>query len=74
LLRVHRNALVARHAVRALERRRLQDDDDEGDDAEPGWALQVAVTAEWLAVSRRQVQPVLRSPAAMPLIDRWMPR
>lgn len=58
VLRVHRNALVARHAVRALERRRLQDDDDEGDDAEPGWALQVAATGEWLAVSRRQVSAV----------------
>ena len=58
VLRVHRNALVARHAVRALERRRLQDEDDEGDDAEPGWALQVAATGEWLAVSRRQVSAV----------------
>ena len=64
VLRVHRNALVARHAVRALERRRLQDDDDEGDDAEPGWALQVAVTAEWLAVSRRQVSAVREALAA----------
>jgi len=64
VLRVHRNALVARHAVRALERRRLQDEDDEGDDAEPGWALQVAVTAEWLAVSRRQVSAVREALAA----------
>jgi two-component system response regulator AlgR len=56
VLRVHRNALVARHAVRALERRRLADGDDEGNDI--GWAVQVAATGEWLAVSRRQVSAV----------------
>lgn len=56
VLRIHRNALVARHAVRALERRRLADADDEGD--EVGWAVQVASTGEWLAVSRRQVSAV----------------
>jgi two-component system response regulator AlgR len=56
LLRVHRNALVARHAVRALERRRLADAEDEGD--EVGWAVQVAPVGEWLAVSRRQVTAV----------------
>ena len=55
-LRVHRNALVARRAVRALERRTLvgEGDDDGGD----GWAVQVAPLDEWLAVSRRQVAAV----------------
>jgi two-component system response regulator AlgR len=56
-LRVHRNALVARDAVRALERRRLADSDDDGEN-EMGWAVQVAATGEWLAVSRRQVSAV----------------
>ena len=45
-LRIHRNAIVARAAVRALERRST----DEGE----GWAVQVAPTGEWLDVSRRQ--------------------
>jgi two-component system response regulator AlgR len=56
VLRIHRNALVARHALRALERRRLADSEDEGD--EFGWAVQVAPVGEWLAVSRRQVSAV----------------
>jgi len=56
VLRVHRNALVARLAVRALERRKLADSDEEGN--EIGWAVQVAATGEWLAVSRRQVAAV----------------
>jgi two-component system response regulator AlgR len=50
-LRVHRNALVARRAVRALEKR-APDGDEEG------WAVQVSATGEWLAVSRRQVSAV----------------
>ncbi len=56
VLRVHRNALVARVAVRALERRKLADSDDEGN--EISWAVQVAATGEWLAVSRRQIAAV----------------
>jgi two-component system response regulator AlgR len=48
-LRVHRNALVARRAIRALELH-----NDEGD----GWAVRVAPLDEWLAVSRRQVAAV----------------
>jgi two-component system, LytTR family, response regulator AlgR len=56
VLRVHRNALVARQAVRALERRKLADSEEEGN--EIGWAVQVAATGEWLAVSRRQVSAV----------------
>jgi two-component system response regulator AlgR len=59
VLRIHRNALVARAAVRALERRKLADDDDEGGAAgEIGWAVHVAATDEWLPVSRRQVAAV----------------
>jgi two-component system response regulator AlgR len=55
-LRVHRNALVARDAVRALERRTLPADGD--DEAGEGWAVRVAPVDEWLAVSRRQVAAV----------------
>jgi two-component system, LytTR family, response regulator AlgR len=51
-LRVHRNALVAKRAIRALERHAL-----EGEDAE-GWAVRVAPLDEWLAVSRRQMAAV----------------
>jgi two-component system response regulator AlgR len=58
MLRIHRNALVARAAVRALERRKLADADDEADGAEVGWAVQVAATGEWLTVSRRQAGAV----------------
>ena len=48
-LRVHRNALVARRAIRALELR--------GDELD-GWAVRVAPLDEWLAVSRRQLAAV----------------
>lgn len=48
-LRVHRNALVAQHAVRALERH------GEADDA---WVVRVGPVDEWLAVSRRQLAAV----------------
>ena len=48
-IRVHRNALVARRAIRALE---LRDADADG------WAVRVAPLDEWLAVSRRQVAAV----------------
>jgi two-component system response regulator AlgR len=48
-LRVHRNALVARPAIRELE---LRNEDGEG------WAVRVAPLGEWLAVSRRQVAAV----------------
>lgn len=51
-LRVHRNALVAKQAIRALERRLLGGDDGEG------WAVRVAPLDEWLAVSRRQLPAV----------------
>ena len=55
-LRVHRNALVARAAVRALQRRRgaVGSDDQAGEH----WAVQLQPTGEWLAVSRRQLAAV----------------
>jgi len=56
VIRVHRNALVARRAVRALERRVVAGAEDEG--GEVGWAVQVAPLGEWLSVSRRQVSAV----------------
>jgi len=59
-LRVHRNALVALGAVRALERRTGA---DAGDMVEEGWFLQVA-NGDWLAVSRRQVAAVREALAA----------
>ena len=56
MLRIHRNALVARTAVTKLERRAPSDGAGDGD-AE-GWAVQVGATQEWLAVSRRQLTQV----------------
>jgi two-component system, LytTR family, response regulator AlgR len=50
-LRIHRNALVARRAVRALEKHY---DPEEGD----GWALRLNGIDEVLAVSRRQLSAV----------------
>jgi two-component system response regulator AlgR len=47
-VRIHRNALVARDAIRALVR---QHDPEEGD----GWAVRLAGVEETLLVSRRQV-------------------
>jgi two-component system response regulator AlgR len=55
-LRVHRNALVARRAVRALERRAIAGEGE--DDGGEGWAVCMAPVGEWLAVSRRQVAAV----------------
>jgi two-component system, LytTR family, response regulator AlgR len=58
-LRVHRNALVARSAVRALERRVVAGEgNEEGGEAGEGWAVCIAPVDEWLAVSRRQVVAV----------------
>jgi two-component system response regulator AlgR len=54
-IRVHRNALVAKRAVRALERRVIAGGDDEGGES---WAVRVAPVDEWLAVSRRQATAV----------------
>ena len=54
-IRVHRNALVAKRAVRALERRAIAGADEEGGES---WAVRVAPVDEWLAVSRRQATAV----------------
>ncbi|MDP3702722.1 MAG: LytTR family DNA-binding domain-containing protein [Hylemonella sp.] len=56
-MRVHRNALVARWAVRALEK---HDDPEEGE----GWAVRLSGTDELLAVSRRQLSAVREAIAA----------
>ncbi len=56
-LRVHRNALVARRAVRALEKHY---DPEEGD----GWAVRLNGIDEVLAVSRRQLGAVREALAA----------
>jgi len=50
-VRIHRNALVARHAIRALEKHR---DPQEGE----VWAVRLHGLAQWLTVSRRQVSVV----------------
>lgn len=58
-LRIHRNALVARRLVRALEKHY---DDEEGE----GWAVRLQGVEEALLVSRRQlaaVRELLSSPA-----------
>jgi two-component system response regulator AlgR len=55
-LRIHRNALVARRAVRALERRLVAAAGE--DEAGEGWAVRLDGVDEWLAVSRRQVAAV----------------
>lgn len=59
-IRIHRNALVARRAIRALELRVVEGDGGPGREAEAveGWAVRVAPLDEWLAVSRRQVAAV----------------
>jgi two-component system response regulator AlgR len=55
-LRVHRNALVAKRAVRALERRAIAGESVE--EGYEGWGVCMAPVNEWLAVSRRQVAAV----------------
>jgi two-component system, LytTR family, response regulator AlgR len=62
-VRIHRNALVARNAVRALQRRRGDASSiDEGQGEH--WAVQLQPTGEWLAVSRRQLAAVREALAA----------
>jgi two-component system response regulator AlgR len=58
-VRVHRNALVARAAIRALERY------DDGEDAE-GWALRLDGIPEPVVVSRRQLAAVREALKDMP--------
>lgn len=62
-LRVHRNALVAKSAVRELERHAIAGE-EAGEAGEPGWAVRIAHVDEWLAVSRRQVAAVREALAA----------
>jgi len=58
-VRIHRNALVAKAAVRALERRCMPAADAGiGAPATETWAVRVAPLDEWLAVSRRQLAAV----------------
>lgn len=62
-LRIHRNALVARWAVRELERHAATnfgelDGGEPGADSGDSWAVRVVHVDEWLAVSRRQVAAV----------------
>jgi two-component system, LytTR family, response regulator AlgR len=54
-LRIHRNTLVAKRAMRAIEKH--HDNDESGLEAE-GWGVRLAGAAEVLAVSRRQVAAV----------------
>ncbi|MDM4764574.1 LytTR family DNA-binding domain-containing protein [Pelomonas sp. SE-A7] len=57
-LRVHRNALVARSAVRELQKLAGMPGDEEAGEGTEGWAVRIAMVDEWLAVSRRQVSAV----------------
>ncbi len=64
-IRVHRNALVARHAIRALALRKdgssgsgSGNSGNSGNSDSDGWAVRVAPIDEWLSVSRRQVAAV----------------
>jgi len=60
-LRVHRNALVARWAVRELQRHaptNFGELDGADGEAADSWAVRVVHVDEWLAVSRRQVAAV----------------
>ncbi len=56
VVRIHRSVVVAKAAVRALERRVLPGADP--DDAGESWAVHVEPSGEWLAVSRRQLPQV----------------
>ena len=57
-VRIHRNALVARHAIRALELRPVAAAEATADDGSEGWAVHIAPLDEWLVVSRRQLPAV----------------
>jgi len=62
-LRVHRNALVARWAVRELERHAPTsfgelDGGDPAAESADSWAVRIVHVDEWLVVSRRQVAAV----------------
>jgi two-component system response regulator AlgR len=73
-IRVHRNALVALQAIRALELREmpLEPASEHEAEAQPGastesWAVRVAPVDEWLAVSRRQAATVRAALGAAPV-------
>ena len=53
-LRIHRNALIARSAVRALEKQEKAEESEEGE----GWSVRLDGVDELLAVSRRQLAAV----------------
>jgi two-component system, LytTR family, response regulator AlgR len=53
-IRIHRNALVARNAVMALDRHGAPDTED----GEPVWSVHIRHVGEWLPVSRRQLSAV----------------
>jgi two-component system, LytTR family, response regulator AlgR len=53
-MRIHRNALVARHAVRALQKHYSHEPGEEGE----GWAVRLNGLEELLMVSRRQLAAV----------------
>lgn len=58
-LRVHRNALVARHRIRALERGQAPASPfDDAGEASDGWVLRLDGVEEPVAVSRRQLAAV----------------
>lgn len=57
-LRIHRNALVARRALRELGRQPVTNAGDADAEGGEGWAVRVAPVDEWLSVSRRQVGAV----------------
>jgi two-component system, LytTR family, response regulator AlgR len=56
VVRIHRSAVVAKAAVRALERRVLPG--QEADDGGESWAVLLEPGGEWLPVSRRQLPQV----------------
>lgn len=59
-LRIHRNAIVARASIGALQRQGPATGFGSLDGAEPaeGWAVRIDPVGEWLAVSRRQLAAV----------------
>jgi two-component system, LytTR family, response regulator AlgR len=57
-LRIHRNTLVARREMRALERFHGVDDDDPDGGSVEGWAVRLRSCEEPLLVSRRQLASV----------------
>ena len=71
-VRVHRNALVARRAIRRLERRLLpnerstSEESAGGSDVVEAWAVQVLPVDEWVMVSRRQLAGVREALSADP--------